>query len=180
MTALQLLYADLSRQYGLEGRGATQPNFFRFLARALHYRFLPNIFCRLSRAAYVHHVPLIPHVCTYLNLLLFGLEVTPRCEIGPGVFFAHSVGVVIGAARVGSNATFYQGVTLGARELTITYDPSTRPTIGNDVLLGAGCRVLGAVQIGDGAIVGANAVVLHSVPANATVAGVPARVISMQ
>jgi len=180
MKALQLLYADLARQYSLEGRATLQPNFFRLLARSLHFRFLPNILCRLSRAAFVHRLPLLPHVFTYLNLVLFGLEVTPRCEIGPGLFFAHSVGVVVGAARVGSNVTFYQGVTLGARELTLDYDPFLRPTIGSDVQLGTGCKVLGAIEVGDAAIVGANAVVLHSVPANTTVAGVPARIISMQ
>ena len=174
----QLLYGDLARQYQIEGRGNTQPNFLRFLARMFHFRFLPNVLCRLSRAMFVAGVPLVPHLFTYLNIVLFGLEVTPRCEIGPGVFFAHSVGTVVGARRVGSNVTFYQGVTLGAKELVVQFDPSLRPAIGDNVLLGSGCKVLGGIEVGEGAIIGANAVVLESVAPNCTVVGIPARVIS--
>ena len=175
MSLRQLLYADLARQYELEGRTERKPNSLRFLARALHFRFLPNVICRMSRAAYLAHLPLIPHLFTYLNIVLFGLEVTPKCDIGPGVFFAHSVGTVVGAARLGENVTLFQGVTLGAKGLAPTFDSATRPVIGDNVVLGAGCKVLGAIELGDGVTVGANAVVLHSVPANATVVGIPAR-----
>ncbi len=177
MSLRQLLYADLARQYELEGRPGRAPNFLRFLARALHFRFLPNVICRLSRAAYLAQLPLIPHLFTYLNIVLFGLEVTPKCDIGPGVFFAHSVGTVVGAARLGKNVTLFQGVTLGAKGLAPLFDSATRPVVGDNVTLGAGCKVLGAIEIGNGAIVGANAVVLESVPANATVVGIPARVV---
>jgi serine O-acetyltransferase len=177
MSLRQLLYADLARQYELEGSPGRKPNFLRFLARVLHFRFLPNVICRLSRAAYLAQLPLIPHLFTYLNIVLFGLEVTPKCEIGPGVFFAHAVGTVVGAARLGANVTLFQGVTLGAKELAPMFDPSTRPVVGDNVMLGAGCKVLGAIAIGNGVTVGANAVVLESVPANATVVGIPARVV---
>src|ERR1017187_5118652 len=77
----QLLYDDLSRQYELEGKAGARPNFVGFIARLLHYRFLPNVICRTSRAAYLAGVPVIPNLFTYLNILMFGLEVTPRCEI---------------------------------------------------------------------------------------------------
>ena len=174
----QLLYEDLVRQFELEGKPDLRPNFLRLLARLLHFRFLPNVICRTSRAAYLAGVPIIPHLFTYLNILLFGLEVTPRCEIGSGVFFAHSSGTVVGASRIGTKVTFFQGVTVGAKRMDMQFDPALRPTIGNDVVLGAGCKVLGGIQLGDGVTVGANAVVLDSVEANATVAGVPAQVIS--
>ena len=123
-------------------------------------------------------VPLIPYVFAYLNIVLFGLEVTPKCDVGSGVFFAHPVGTVVGASRVGRNVTFFQGVTVGAKVPDMRFDPALRPIIGDSVVLGAGCKVLGGVELGEGVKVGANAVVLQSIAPNATVAGVPARVIS--
>jgi len=116
-------------------------------------------------------------LCTYPNIVLFGLEVTPKCEIGPGLFIAHSVGTVIGAASIGRNLTLFQGVTLGSRDLTMSFEPVNRPVIGDNVVLGAGCKVLGGIEIGVGVIVGATAVVLESVPPGATVVGIPARVV---
>ena len=175
----QLLYDDLSRQYELEGKSDTRPSFVGFIARLLHYRFLPNVICRTSRAAYLAGVPVVPNLFTYLNVLMFGLEVTSRCEIGPGVFFAHTYGTVVGGSRIGSRATFFQGVTIGAKTLEMRFDPALRPTIGDNVVLGAGCKVLGAIHLGDGVTVGANAVVLDSVEPGVTVVGVPARVVGL-
>src|SRR5580704_8271062 len=109
----ELLYSDLARQYELEGRADMRPNFWHFLSRLFHIRFLPNVFCRTSRAAMLAGVPFVPQLLTYLNLVLFGLEVTPKCEIGPGLFLAHPVGCVIGAWKVGKNVTVFQGVVLG-------------------------------------------------------------------
>ena len=173
----RLLYGDLVREFELEGRADLRPNPFRFFARLLHYRFLPNVICRTSRAAFLAGVPVIPQLLTYLNIVLFGLEVTPRCEIGTGVFFAHTYGTVVGASRIGRNATIYQGVTVGAKALDMSFDPALRPTIGDDVVLGAGCKVLGGIALGDAVTVGANAVVVESVDSNATVVGIPARVV---
>jgi serine O-acetyltransferase len=173
----QLLYDDLSRQYELEGKAGVRPNFVGFIARFLHYRFLPNVICRTSRALYLAGVPVLPNLFTYLNILMFGLEVTPRCQIGPGIFFAHAYGTVIGGTRVGSGATIFQGVTIGAKTLEMRFDPALRPTIGDNVVLGAGCKILGGIHLGDGVTVGANAVVLDSVEPHTTVVGVPARVV---
>lgn len=172
-----LLYSDLARQYELEGRAGVQPNAFRFLARLLHFRFLPNVIYRTSRAAMLAGIPLLPKFLTYANLVLFGLEVTPRCEIGPGVFFAHPVGCVIGAWRIGRNAMIFQGVGLGALRPDMGFARELRCEIGDNVILGAGCKVLGPFQIGDNVTVGANSVVMNSVAANETVFGVPARIV---
>jgi len=117
---------------------------------------------------------------TYVNLVLFGLEITPRCEVGPGVFFAHTSGSVIGAARIGSNATIFGGVNLGAKYLDMGFDPAQRPEVGNNVVLGTGCKVLGPVRIADNVTVGANSVVTHSIKPNTTVAGIPAREIKLE
>jgi serine O-acetyltransferase len=171
----ELLYSDLARQYELEGRPEIRPNFVRFLGRLLHFRFLPNVLCRTSRAAMLAGIPILPKLLTYLNLVLFGLEVTPKCEIGAGIFFAHPVGSVIGAWQVGSNVTIFQGVTLGSKRPDMKFDPALRPQIGNNVMLGTGCKVLGGIQIGDNVTVGANSVILNSVEPNQTVFGVPAR-----
>jgi serine O-acetyltransferase len=171
----ELLYSDLARQYELEGRPDTRPNFIRFLGRFLHFRFLPNVLCRTSRTAMLIGIPVVPNLLTYLNLVLFGLEVTPKCEIGNGIFFAHPVGSVIGAWQIGSNVTIFQGVTLGSKRPDMKFDRSLRPQIGNNVMLGTGCKVLGGIQIGDNVTVGANSVILNSVEPNQTVFGVPAQ-----
>jgi serine O-acetyltransferase len=170
------LYADLKRQYELEGCPAT-PNLGRLVFRLFHPRFLPVVICRVGRAAFVSGIPVLPQLCTYVNLIFFGLEVTVRCEIGPGLFFPHTVGTVVGAVRIGKNATIYQNVTLGSKILDMRFDAGTRPEIGDFVTLGAGCKVLGGIRIGDGAVVAANAVVLKTVEANSLVAGVPAQTI---
>lgn len=174
----QLLYSDLARQYDLESRTAASPNFFGLLCRFLHPRFLPIVLCRTSRAARLSGIPVLPEFLTYLNLVLFGLEVPPRCEIGPGIYFPHTHGTVVGAWRIGSNVTIFQGVTLGAKELDMAFDPRLRPEVGDNVILGAGAKILGGIHIADHATVGANSVVLKSVDAGCVVAGIPARKVS--
>ena len=173
----ELLYSDLARQYEMEGKPGLRPNFIRFLGRLLHFRFLPNVICRASRAAMLAGVPILPKLLTYLNLVLFGLEVTPKCEIGPGIFFAHPVGCVIGAWKIGRNVTVFQGVGLGALQPDMGFHKELRCEIGNNVVLGAGCKVLGPYRVGDNVTVGLNSVVLNSVEANTTVLGIPARVV---
>jgi serine O-acetyltransferase len=171
----QLLYSDLARQFELEGKPVARPNFLCLLGRLLHPRFLPIVLCRTSRAAWLHKIPVLPELLTYLNIVLFGLEVTPRCEIGPGIFFPHPSGTVIGAWRIGSNVTILQGVTLGAKKMDLGFDFRLRPEVGDNVVLGAGAKVLGGIHIGDCVTVGANSVVVESVEAGSTVVGIPAR-----
>ena|ERR1700691_5648164 len=171
----RLLYADLARQRALEGRPVTRPSLRGLLGRLLHPRFLPIVICRVSRAARLRRIPALPELLTYLNLVIFGLEVTPRCEIGPGIFFPHPCGTVIGAWRIGANVTILQGVTLGAKQMDLAFDPSLRPEVGDHVMLGAGAKVLGGIRIGDNVVVGANAVVVDSVESDSTVVGIPAR-----
>lgn len=122
-------------------------------------------------------VPLLPKLLTYLNIVLFGIEVTPRCQIGPGIFFPHTFGIVIGALKIGRNVTVYQGATLGAKDLDMKFDPGLRPTVGDNVIIGSGSKILGGIRIGDNVIVGANAVVLRSIEPNVTAVGIPARAI---
>jgi len=112
-----------------------------------------------------------------MNFILFGLEIAVRCEIGPGLYFPHTQGTVIGANKIGENATIYHNVTFGAREIDLDYSFFSRPNIGDNVIVGAGAKILGPVTVGNGARVGANAVVVEDVPAGSTVVGIPARIV---
>ena len=104
-----------------------------------------------------------------------GIEIHPGAKIGKGLFIDHGMGVVIGeTAEVGDNCTLYQGVTLGG---TGKDKGKRHPTLGNNVLVGSGAKILGPMKIGDNARIAAGAVVLDEVPANATAVGVPARVV---
>ena len=170
-----LLYADLERQLELSGRPDTKASLFRLLCRFPHPRFLPIVLYRFSRAALLGGIPALAHLLSYLNQIIFGIEISPRCAIGPGIFFPHTSGTVVGASKIGSCVTIFQGVTLGARQIDMSYDLSLRPEPGDYVVVGAGAKVLGGICLGDNVKVGANSVLLRSVSANATVAGIPAR-----
>lgn len=105
-----------------------------------------------------------------------GIEIHPGAQIGRGFFIDHGMGVVIGeTAEVGENVTLYHGVTLGGTSLE---KGKRHPTIGNNVVIGAGAKVLGAIEVGAGSRIGANAVVVKPVPANAVVVGVPGQVVA--
>lgn len=104
-----------------------------------------------------------------------GVEIHPGATIGHGLVIDHGTGVVIGeTAEIGDNCTIYQGVTLGGTGKDVG---KRHPTIGNDVLIGAGAKVLGPFRVGDGAKIAANAVVLEAIPEDSTAVGIPARVV---
>jgi serine O-acetyltransferase len=109
-----------------------------------------------------------------LARFLTGIEIHPSAMIGERLFIDHGMGVVIGStAVVGDDVTLYQGVTLGGTSLE--RGVKRHPTLGNNVIVGAGAHVLGPITVNDGARVGANAVVLHDVPVGVSMIGVPAR-----
>jgi len=106
-----------------------------------------------------------------------GIEIHPGAQIGKGLFIDHGHGVVIGeTAIVGDNVTLYQGVTLGG---TGKEHGKRHPTVGNNVMIGAGAKILGSFTIGDNSKIGAGSVVLENVPANSTVVGVPGRIVKL-
>jgi serine O-acetyltransferase len=147
--------------------------------KILSPRFLPVLILRVS--SYLYKIPalrIISHVFTWLNVVVFGLESTPRCKIGSGLVIPHSSGIVIGAKAIGRNVTIFQGVTLGARVLDMSFKPETRPKIGDNVVIGAGSKVLGNVDVGDYVVIGANSVVLEDIPDSVVVGGVPAKIIN--
>ncbi|MCI1676209.1 MAG: serine O-acetyltransferase [Ancrocorticia sp.] len=129
---------------------------------------------RLAHALW-HRSPLLRLPARLLSQLvrnLTGIEIHPGARIGPRLFIDHGMGVVIGeTAEIGADCMLYHGVTLGGTSLE---KRKRHPTLGNDVVVGAGAKVLGPIMIGDGARIGANAVVVRDVPPHATAVGVPA------
>jgi serine O-acetyltransferase len=136
----------------------------------------PLVLLRLAEFFDKTRLGFLAKICAMLNVALFGLEVSPKVSIGGGLLLPHTVGTVLGAARIGNNCTIMQGVTLGTTEPEVGYTPDLRPTIGDGVLIGAGAKILGGVIVGDYAKIGANAVVVSDVPPHCTAVGVPATI----
>ena len=132
---------------------------------------------RLSHWLYQRGIPRLPDLLNGLNRRLNGIEIHPAAEIGDNLVIIHPVGIVIGGqSKIGRNVQINQGVSLGYRRGPIPGDG--HPTVEDDVIISAGAKLLGPIIIGRGAVIGANAVVLDSVPAFATAVGVPARILS--
>jgi serine O-acetyltransferase len=126
---------------------------------------------RVSHALHEAGLPLAPRVLANVMKVATGIEIHPAAQIGRGLFIDHGSGVVIGeTAEVGDDVTMYQGVTLGGTGFA---RGKRHPTVGNQVTIGSGAKLLGPIEVGDGSKVGANSVVIHDVPANATVVGNP-------
>ena len=133
---------------------------------------------RVAHKLYVskHYFP--ARMISQLARLLTGIEIHPGATIGKGFFSDHGMGVVIGeTTEIGDNCSIYQGVTLGGTGKDVG---KRHPTLGNNVMVGAGAKVLGPFTIGDGSKVAAGAVVLKEIPEQSTAVGVPARVVKQQ
>jgi len=128
---------------------------------------------RLAHFFYKRKLFLIARIISQINRFLTQIEIHPGAKIGEGVFIDHGAGIVIGeTAEIGNNVTLYQGVTLGG---TGKEKGKRHPTIGNNVIISAGAKVLGSFKVGDNVRIGAGSVVLKEVPPNCTVVGVPGR-----
>ena len=138
-----------------------------FHARQLH---------RLAHTLHTHGLRLPARLTSHLGRALTGIEIHPCAQIGEKLFIDHGMGVVIGETTViGDNCHLYQGVTLGG---TSTKRAKRHPTLGDGVVVGAGAKIIGAVNIGDDAKIGAGSVVVTNVPPNATVVGVPGHIVA--
>ena len=130
---------------------------------------------RLAHKLYGWKVPLAPRVISQTGRFLTGIEIHPGATIGRRFFIDHGMGVVIGeTAEIGDDVLLYQGVTLGG---TGNEKGKRHPTLGNHVVVGSGAKVLGNIRIGDNVKIGAGSVVVHPVPDNSTVVGIPGRVV---
>jgi serine O-acetyltransferase len=130
---------------------------------------------RVAHALHDARVPLVPRVIAYTARALTGVEIHPAANVGDGLFIDHGMGVVIGeTADVGNDVTLYQGVTLGGTGFATG---KRHPTVGDNVTIGSGAKLLGPIEVGHGAKVGANSVVITDVPPNSTVVGNPGHVV---
>lgn len=142
----------------------------------LLYPFIhATIHHRISHFFYKKGMFFIARLISQLSRFFTGIEIHPGAKVGKGLFIDHGMGVVIGeTAEVGDNVTLYHGVTLGG---TGKDTGKRHPTVGNNVIIGSGSKILGPIKIGDNAKVGANAVVLKDIPSNTTAVGIPAKII---
>ena len=131
-------------------------------------------FHRLAHSLWRHRLRFLARLLSHISRFLTGVEIHPGARIGKRLFIDHGAGVVIGeTAEIGDDVLLYQGVVLGGTTLK---KGKRHPIIGNNVVMGTGAVALGSITIGDGVRVGAGSVVVKSVPAGATVVGIPARV----
>ncbi|MBO3363397.1 serine O-acetyltransferase [Clostridium perfringens] len=130
------------------------------------------IFYRIAHGLYKIKLFFLARLISQLGRFFTGIEIHPGAKVGKGLFIDHGMGVVIGeTAEIGDNVTIYHGVTLGG---TGKDKGKRHPTIGNNVIIGCGAKILGPISIGDGAKIGANSVVLKNVPKGKTAVGIPA------
>lgn len=133
---------------------------------------------RLAHKLYCWKIPFLPRFMTYLTRIITGIEIHPGATIGKRFFIDHGEGVVIGeTAIIKDDVLIYQQVTLGG---TGKDEQKRHPTIGNGVIVGAGAKVLGNIEIGDGVRIGAGSVVINDVPEHSTVIGVPGRIVKQK
>lgn len=131
---------------------------------------------RVAHTFYKKRLFFLARLVSHISRFLTGIEIHPGAKIGEGLFIDHGAGVVIGeTAEIGDNVTIYQGVTLGG---TGKEKGKRHPTIGNNVVISTGAKILGSFTIGDNSKIGAGSVVLGPVPPNSTVVGVPGRVVA--
>lgn len=132
------------------------------------------IIYKIAHALLQCRLPVLPRLISQIGRFFTGIEIHPAAKIGKGLFIDHGMGVVIGeTAVIGDNVTLFQGVTLGG---TGKQKGKRHPSAGNNVVIGAGAKILGNIIIGENSAIGANAVVIRDVPPNSTVVGVPGRV----
>lgn len=131
---------------------------------------------RIAHNFYLKGWVVFPRLLNTFSRFLTGIDIHPGAKLGPGLFIDHGMGLVIGeTAELGSNVTLYQGVTLGG---TGKEKGKRHPTIGNNVVVSSGAKVLGSFKVGDNSKIGSGSVVLKEVPPNSVVVGVPGRVVT--
>lgn len=146
---------------------------------ALTYSGFHALLCyRFAHWIWTKRIPFFPRALSQLARFLTGIEIHPGASIGSGLFIDHGMGVVIGeTSEIGENVTLFQGVTLGG---TGKQRGKRHPTLGNNVVVGAGAKVLGPISIGNYVKIGANSVVLQDVPDHSTVVGIPGRIVRIK
>ncbi|MBR4846995.1 MAG: serine O-acetyltransferase [Phascolarctobacterium sp.] len=148
------------------------------LEAALCYPGLHAIWLhRIAHSLYIKGWVVLPRMINTFSRFLTGIDIHPGAKLGPGLFIDHGMGLVIGeTAELGSNVTLYQGVTLGG---TGKETGKRHPTIGDNVVVSSGAKILGSFTVGANSKIGSGSVVLHEVPPNSVVVGIPGRVVAL-
>jgi serine O-acetyltransferase len=152
----------------------------RFGVVFLYPSFHVMAFYKMGNIFWRYNLKFISRLIMHLARIFTGIEIHPAAKIGSNFFMDHGLGIVIGeTTEIGENVTIYQGVTLGgimpSVESDLQRNQKRHPTIGNNVIIGSGAQILGPINVGDNARIGANSVVSKDVPSDVTVAGIPAR-----
>ena len=133
------------------------------------------LFHKIAHFLYKLKIPILPRLISHISRWFTGIEIHPGAKFGKRIFIDHGKGVVIGeTAVVGDDVVIYQGVTLGG---TSTKKVKRHPTLGSNIVVGCGAKILGNITVGDNCQIGANSVVIKDVPLNSTVVGIPARIV---
>lgn len=139
-------------------------------------RFAPVVILRCAQVLNAKGYTRAAKLFSLINFLIFNLEVPARLYIGPGLVIPHPQGTVLGAAYIGSNVTIFHQVTLGGKSADFEYASHKRPHVADNVTISVGAKILGAIHLGEGSVIGANAVVLSDVPPASMAVGVPAKI----
>ena len=170
----------------LESIKSRDPAAKSVLSIVLTYPGVKAVF--FHKFAHLFHVAgfdLIARIISQTIRFFTGIEIHPGAKIGKNLFIDHGIGVVIGeTSEIGDNVTIYHAVTLGGSSPSIDSErqrhEKRHPTIGNDVVIGSGAQIIGPVNVGNGARIAANAVVVKDVPENATMVGIPAKAVKLE
>ncbi len=136
---------------------------------------------RLANACVIRKIPILPLIFTRIIQILYGIDISPQADLGPGIVIVHGVGVVIGSAsKIEGDCCIFHGVTLGEKLMSWvgTKPPDGHPYLEKGVMIGAGAKLLGPIRIGYSSIIGANSVVLKDIPPHSVAVGLPAKVVS--
>ena len=179
-------YIHISMNDFLESIKSRDPAAKSVLSIVLTYPGVKAVF--FHKFAHLFHVAgfdLIARIIAQTIRFFTGIEIHPGAKIGKNLFIDHGMGVVIGeTSEIGDNVTIYHAVTLGGSSPSIDSErqrhEKRHPTIGNDVVIGSGAQIIGPVNVGNGARIAANAVVVKDVPENATMVGIPAKAVKLE
>ena len=179
-------YIHISMNNFLESIKSRDPAAKSVLSIILTYPGVKAVF--FHKLAHLFHVAgfdLIARIISQTIRFFTGIEIHPGAKIGKNLFIDHGMGVVIGeTSEIGNNVTIYHAVTLGGSSPSIDTESQRHekrhPTIGNDVVIGSGAQIIGPVNVGNGARIAANAVVVKDVPENATMVGIPAKAVKLE
>ena len=172
---LQFFYFPWDVRAAFRGDPALRGKLFGFIELVMYQGVWAIFFHRIAHVLYFLKIPIIPRLISQIMRFLTGIEIHPGAYMGKGFFIDHGMGVVIGeTAEIGENVLIYHQVTLGGTSLKQT---KRHPTIGNDVLIGAGAKLFGPITIGDHTQIGGASVVVKDAPSHSVVVGNPARVV---